>query len=85
MHAKFERKCVACRQNKQQSEMLRIAKVDGKVKIDSANSMFGRGAYVCKQTECIKLAIKKRLFNRSFKANLNQEFYKELEEYAKNN
>lgn len=85
MHIKQERRCVACRQAKQQMEMIRIAKVGGKFIVDINNKLGGRGAYVCADKNCIQLTIKKHLLNRSFKSNIDNSIYELLEEYEKNN
>lgn len=85
MHIKKERRCVACHNNFLQDEMLRICKMEDKVFIDLNQKAGGRGAYVCKNKQCLGLAIKKKLFNRSFKENLNQSIYEKLGEYEKNN
>ena len=85
MHIKQERRCVACRQNKQQSEMIRVAKVNDEYTLDLQNKKGGRGAYVCKKGECINLTIKKKLLNRAFKTNLEISIYEALGEYEQNN
>ena len=47
----------------------------------------GRGAYICKDTECLKKAIKTKAFNRAFKVEVSDEVYEkllaELESYDK--
>ena len=85
MHIKQTRKCVACRESKHQNEMLRISRVNNAFQLDITHKMGGRGAYVCKDKKCIDLTIKKRLFNKSFKSNLEENIYMLLEEYEKNN
>ena len=85
MHNKRERRCVACREPKQQSELLRIAKINDEFKLDISHKLCGRGAYVCIAHDCIEKTIKKRLFNKSFKMNVPVEIYDKLEEYEKNN
>ena len=85
MHQKFERKCIACRNNFQQSEMLRIAKVKDEILIDPKHKLGGRGCYVCKNNTCFETMMKKRLLNHGFKMNINQEVYDRLGEYAKGN
>lgn len=85
MHIKLNRKCVACRECKQQNEMLRIARIQDQFVIDAKHKLGGRGAYVCKNKNCIDLTIKKRLLNRSFKANLDVNIYNMLGEYEQNN
>ena len=85
MHIKQERRCVACRQNKQQKEMLRIARINEECVIDKNQKFGGRGAYVCLDPKCIDLTIKKKLLNRAFKTNLNVQIYEKLGEYEQNN
>ena len=85
MHIKQNRKCVACRNSKQQNEMLRIARIENEYIIDEKNKLGGRGAYVCRDKECIDLTIKKRLLNRSFKTNIDVQIYEKLGEYEQNN
>ncbi|MBR6779155.1 MAG: YlxR family protein [Clostridia bacterium] len=84
MHTKKERRCVACREPKQQSELLRVAKIDNEYIIDKKQKLGGRGAYVCLNKDCINLAIKKRAFNRAFKTNIDSELYVKLGEYEQN-
>lgn len=85
MHIKQERRCVACRTNKQQSKMLRIARIENQYIIDKNQKLGGRGAYVCCDSKCIDLTIKKRLLNKSFKTNLDVLIYEKLGEYEQNN
>ena len=85
MHNKQERRCVACRNNKNKNEMLRVARFNNEMFIDLNQKGNGRGAYVCKDKQCIELTIKKRLLNRSFKSNLDSSIYEQLGEYEKNN
>lgn len=85
MHIKQNRKCVACRQTRQQNEMLRIARINNEYIIDFDQKLDGRGAYVCKDQKCIDLTIKKRLLNKSFKTNLDVQIYEKLGEYEQNN
>ena len=85
MHIKQERKCVACRQSNQQTDMLRLAKINNEFVFDPKNKIGGRGAYVCKNNSCIQNTIKKKLFNRAFKMNLDSKIYEELERYEQGN
>ncbi len=85
MHIKQERRCVACRTSKQQNQMLRIARANNNIIIDKTQKMGGRGAYMCLNSNCIQLTVKKHLLNRSFKSNIDELIYKSLEEYEQNN
>ena len=85
MHVKQERRCVACRECKQQNQMLRIARVNNEYFIDVDHKLGGRGAYICLDSKCINLTIKKKLLNRSFKTNLSTQIYEKLGGYEQNN
>ena len=44
----------------------------------------GRGAYVCKNAECLKKARKKRAFERAFSMQIDDEVYNKMEEEIEN-
>ena len=62
MHIKSERMCVACRQKKEQHEMLRISRLGDDYVIDFNHKLGGRGAYICKEKECLNLTIKNYIY-----------------------
>lgn len=84
MAEKKQRTCIACRKIKNQDEMIRVSKFGGEIEIDNIKKI-GRGAYICKEKQCVELTIKKHLLNRAFKSNLGNEIYQKLEEYEQNN
>ena len=45
---------------KPKRDLLRVVKTDEGVFIDPKQKMPGRGAYICKDLECLKLAMKKK-------------------------
>lgn len=47
---------------------------------DPTGRAAGRGAYVCKNAECVKLAKKKKSLSRSLKSPIDDELYSQLEE-----
>ncbi len=76
-----ERMCIACRQMKDKKELLRIVKnKDGVISIDLTGKQNGRGAYVCKNTECLNKLKKQKSLNRAFKSNVDEEVYRNIEE-----
>lgn len=85
MHIKQERKCVSCRNCFNQKTLIRIAKINNEFILDENHKLGGRGAYICKNKECIDLAIKKRLLNRAFKQNIENSIYDKLGEYEQSN
>lgn len=48
--------------------------------LNGAEKKEGRGAYICKNAECIKRAAKNKKFEKIFKRQINPEIYKTLEE-----
>lgn len=64
---------------KPQRELLRIAKdfETGEVSLDTNKKVFGRGAYICRCEDCVKLALKRKALERSFKGPM-QEMYNSI-------
>jgi len=61
------RMCINCREMKPKKEMQRLVKAaDGSVNIDPTGKMPGRGAYVCKDKECVTTAKKQKRIERAF-------------------
>lgn len=75
------RMCAACREMKKKAELLRIVKIKGeKAKIDLSFKAQGRGAYLCKNRECIKRAEKSRALERAFRGAVEPSLYESLGE-----
>jgi len=64
-----ERMCVGCRRMKPKNTLIKIIRdrSDGTVKIDIKQKLFGRGAYMCLNEDCLKTAVKKKGLERVFK------------------
>jgi len=78
------RMCVACRQMKEKKELIKVTKPkEGLIQIDETGKLPGRGAYVCKNPDCVKKAKKARGFERAFKCALPEDLYEKLDEVAK--
>jgi len=74
------RKCVGCGELKEKKEMIRVIKsLDGGISLDITGKKNGRGAYVCKQEECLKKARKNKGLERSFKMQIPEDIYDNLE------
>ena len=73
------RKCIACRKIQPKNEMVRILRLpDGNYQPDPTNTADGRGAYLCKNPECIKRAILKKSLHQAFKTKVPDECYDAL-------
>lgn len=74
------RQCVGCREMKPKKEMIRIIKTaDNDIQLDAGGRKNGRGAYICLNSECLVKAEKTKGLSRSFKMEIPQEIYAELE------
>lgn len=74
-----QRVCIACRKVQNKYDMIRIARSqDGEIKIDPSGKSEGRGAYLCKNVECLKIAIKRRQLDRAFKIKIPNDIYSKI-------
>ena len=64
--------------------MIRIVKSkDSVISLDPTGRAAGRGAYICKDTNCIQKAEKNKALDRSFKMKVQKETYLKLTEEMK--
>ncbi len=74
------RMCVACRCMKPQNELIRIVNGSTGIATDEKKKLFGRGAYICRDAECVEKAKKKNLLAKHFKCRVGEEIYLAAEE-----
>ncbi len=68
------RMCVGCREMKPKRELIRVVRSpEGEVSMDPVGKKPGRGAYVCRNVECLKRAIKQRQLERQLEVQLTAE------------
>jgi hypothetical protein len=74
------RQCLGCQEMVAKKELIRVVKdSENHFAIDITGKMNGRGAYVCKNQECLKKAIKNKGLERSFKMAIPSDVYDSLE------
>lgn len=74
------RKCTGCGEMKPKRELVRVVKSpDGSVSVDLTGKKSGRGAYVCRSPECLKLARKAKRLERAFECAIPDEVYEAME------
>lgn len=74
------RQCVGCHEMKSKKEMLRVLKTaEEEVILDITGKMNGRGAYLCKNAECLRKAMKHKGLERSLKMEIEKSIYEKLE------
>ena len=75
------RQCIGCGEMKGKKEMMRILRTpEGQICLDITGKKNGRGAYLCKQEECLKKARKNKGLERAFQMSMPDEGYCLLEE-----
>ena len=70
------RQCLGCREMKPKRELLRVVRSpEGEVALDPRGKLPGRGAYVCRNPECLKKAQKARRFERALSCRIGDDVY----------
>ena len=68
-----ERRCIGCMKSRPKQELLRIVADGNGLHIDPSGKMPGRGAYLCRNEECAKMALKKNAFGRNLKTEVSRQ------------
>ena len=75
-----QRQCVGCRTMTDKRELVRIVKTpEGEIVLDTTGKKSGRGAYVCRDPQCLKKARKSRALDRMLEVSIPDEVYEALE------
>jgi len=78
------RQCVGCGEMTDKREMMRVVKTpEDAITLDFKGKMNGRGAYICKKTECLEKALKNKGLERSLKVSIPDEVKANLKEEFK--
>lgn len=75
-----QRKCVGCQNTFQKRELIRIVKSEEGIFVDPTGKRNGRGAYICKNPQCLETAYKRKNLDRSFKCKVDEKVYESLKE-----
>ncbi len=62
------RTCLGCRQRALRSSLVRVVARDGRVVVDTAARIPGRGAWVHPVSGCVENAIQRKAFGRALRA-----------------
>lgn len=75
------RKCTGCGEMKPKKELVRVVKTpEGEISLDPTGKMNGRGAYICKNAECLKKAHKSNRIEKALSCTVPDEIYNKLEQ-----
>lgn len=74
------RMCLGCNEMKEKNSLIRVVKdPEGNVSLDPTGKKNGRGAYICKNSQCLAKAIKAKRLERTFSVTPSEEVLKSLE------
>ena len=74
------RRCLGCMESFPKKELIRVVKnKEGEISLDLTGKLNGRGAYVCRSKECLRLAFKKRAIERALEITLSDDLKEKIE------
>ena len=74
------RMCLGCNEMKPKKELIRVVRSpEDEISLDTTGKKSGRGAYVCPNAECLRLARKSRKLEKSFSCRISDEVYDNME------
>lgn len=73
------RQCVGCREMKEKKSLIRIVKTEMGILLDATGKINGRGAYLCRNPQCLLQAFRTKGLERSLKAAVPEEVKLRLE------
>ena len=75
------RQCLGCNEHKPKLELIRVVRApDGGISLDLTGKKSGRGAYICKNAQCLKKARKSKRIESSLECRISDELYQRMEE-----
>ncbi|WP_250454757.1 RNase P modulator RnpM [Clostridium tertium] len=79
------RMCTGCMKMKPKKELIRVVKSpEGEVSVDLTGKKSGRGAYICKDKECLEKAFKAKRLSRNLDIAIDEVIYNRLREEIEN-
>ena len=74
------RKCLGCMSSFPKKDLVRVLKTpEGEVILDLSGKKSGRGAYICKNSSCLKKALKAKRIQSNLEIDIPAEVITELE------
>ena len=74
-----QRKCIGCGVSKNKTELIRVVRSpENEISIDLKGKKSGRGAYICKDENCLKKAVKAKKFDRSLEIKITDDILESL-------
>ena len=80
------RMCLGCGEMKPKKELIRAVKSpEGEISIDLTGKKSGRGAYICRSSECFRKARKARRLEKAFSCQISEQVYDAMEKELSEN
>ncbi|MBR4361619.1 MAG: YlxR family protein [Ruminococcus sp.] len=79
------RMCLGCNEMKPKKELMRVVRSpEGEISLDFVGKKNGRGAYICKSSECFEKARKARRFEKTFSCRIDESVYEVMADELRN-
>ncbi len=80
------RMCLGCNEMKPKKDLIRIVKSpESEISLDFTGKKSGRGAYICRSTECFSKARKARRFEKAFSCRIDDSIYEVMADELQKN
>ena len=80
------RQCLGCNEHRPKVELLRVVRTpEGEICLDFRGKMNGRGAYICRDPECLRKARRSRRIDRNLACDIPEDIYDRMEKELKEN
>ncbi|MCI1943919.1 RNase P modulator RnpM [Clostridium luticellarii] len=81
-----KRMCTGCMEMKPKKELIRIVKnKEGEVSVDPTGKKNGRGAYICRNIQCLEKAFKNKRLQKNLEIQIDETLYDRLREQIESN
>ena len=78
--------CTGCMEMKPKKELIRIVKnKEGEVSVDPTGKKNGRGAYICRNIQCLEKAFKNKRLQKNLEIQIDETLYDRLREQIESN
>ena len=75
------RRCSGCGEHFPKNTLIRVLRTpEGEIILDLTGKKSGRGAYICKNAQCLKKAGKSKRIESSLECRISDELYQRMEE-----
>ena len=79
MNNVLQRTCMGCNSKKEKNDLMRIVKNNkNEIIVDKIGKQEGRGAYICKNRQCLEKVIKNKRLEKNLKAKISNDIYENI-------